>query len=155
IPAWCTACQEHKLNVRLIPRNVATRWNSTYDMLVVARQYSAVIDGITADKKLQLCKYELSEQQWKIVDDLIHIFKQATLLFLKDSASTISQVIPMMDVVDNFLRDAPKRPLHDAVKAALKLAQSTLDRYYSRTDASNVYRIAMGMLLAFTFLFLI
>ncbi|KAE9391422.1 hypothetical protein BT96DRAFT_764932, partial [Gymnopus androsaceus JB14] len=94
LPAWYTACSDYDLPARLIPRDVATQWNSTYDMLVVASKYSAVINKITADKSLKLRKFELSDEQWKIVGNLIHIFKKATLLFSKDSASTISQVVP-------------------------------------------------------------
>ncbi|KAF9056884.1 hypothetical protein BDP27DRAFT_1241926 [Rhodocollybia butyracea] len=75
LPAWHSACREHNCNVQLIPRDVATRWNSTYGMLVVTHQYLEVVDEITANKKLQLRKYELSEQQWKIVDDLIHVLE--------------------------------------------------------------------------------
>jgi hypothetical protein len=38
----------------------------------------------------------------------------------------------------------PKRALHGSIKSALKLAKSTMNKYYSRTDESNVYRIAMS-----------
>lgn len=50
----------------------------------------------------------------------------------------------MMDVIDDFLTGASERDLFPAVKHALGLAKATLDRYYSRTDDSNIYRIAMG-----------
>ncbi|KAE9403727.1 hypothetical protein BT96DRAFT_814525 [Gymnopus androsaceus JB14] len=128
-------------------------------MLIVARKYSEVIDDITSNKSLKLRKYELSDTQWEIVDDLIHvleIFKNATLLFSKDSKdseSTISQVIPMMDVIDDFLvnagpapvTNAPsnKRNLHPAVKAAIALAKATMNHYYLFTDDSNIYWITM------------
>ncbi|KAE9400038.1 hypothetical protein BT96DRAFT_819729, partial [Gymnopus androsaceus JB14] len=155
LPTWRTACKAHHLNVQMIPRDVSTRWNSMYDMLMVARKYSEVIDNVTSSKTLKLRKYELLEEQWGIVDDLIHIFKNATLLFSKDSESTISQVIPMMDIIDDFLIDIdtgslsngpPKRNLHAAVKAAVVLAKATMNCYYSQTDESNVYCIAMGMI---------
>lgn len=55
----------------------------------------------------------------------------------------------MMDIIDDFFGDTPTRNVHAAVKAALKLAQATLNRYYSRTDDSNVYRIAMSKLFHF------
>lgn len=73
LPTWHETCRAHRLTVRLLPRDVATRWNSTYDMLVVARKYSTVIDSITADKALKLRKFELSDDQWVIVDDLIFV----------------------------------------------------------------------------------
>ncbi|KAE9395040.1 hypothetical protein BT96DRAFT_826824, partial [Gymnopus androsaceus JB14] len=144
LPAWREACTTHGLNVRLLPRDVATRWNSTYDMMKVAREYTAVVDEITGNKSLNLRKFELSDKQWDIVDDLLHIFKSATLLFSRDNISTIAQVIPMMDVIDDFFTETPTRMLHPAVKSALTLAQATLNKYYSRTDDSNVYRIAMS-----------
>lgn len=62
-------------SVRLIPRDVKTRWNSTYDMLIVAKEYSAVIDKVTAQRDLKLRAYELSSEEWKIVDDLIYVLK--------------------------------------------------------------------------------
>ncbi|KAE9390825.1 hypothetical protein BT96DRAFT_1063148, partial [Gymnopus androsaceus JB14] len=134
LPAWRDACASHHLKSILLPHDVATCWNSTFDTLVVARKYSAVIDSVTGNKSLKLRRFELSDPQWKIVNDLIfvlNIFKKATLKFSMDSESTILQVIPMMDVINDFLSQNPKRDLHAAVKASLKLAQATLNCYYS------------------------
>ncbi|KAJ7263158.1 hypothetical protein B0H12DRAFT_988313, partial [Mycena haematopus] len=50
LPKWRALCSQHGLNPRLIPRDVATRWNSTFDMLKVAIQYRPVIDAIVSDK---------------------------------------------------------------------------------------------------------
>lgn len=61
--------------VRLIPRDVKTRWNSTYDMLVMALKYRSAIDNITANKALKLRKFELDDDDWKIVLDLIRVLK--------------------------------------------------------------------------------
>ncbi|KAF8171028.1 hypothetical protein K438DRAFT_1459032, partial [Mycena galopus ATCC 62051] len=33
LPAWREACATHGKRVRVIPRDVRTRWNSVYDML--------------------------------------------------------------------------------------------------------------------------
>lgn len=44
-------------------------------MMVVARKYSAVIDAVTANKSLKLRKFELSDKQWGIVDDLLHVLE--------------------------------------------------------------------------------
>lgn len=46
-----------------------------YNMMVVSCEYSAVIDAVTANKILKLHKFELSDKQWRIVDDLIHVLK--------------------------------------------------------------------------------
>ena len=56
------------LTVRMMPRDVATRWNSTYDMLVFALDYHQAIDEITADRDMR--KYKLSEDEWALVQQL-------------------------------------------------------------------------------------
>ena len=48
-----------------------------------------------------------------------------------------------MDRIDNLLSAAAKRPLVPAVKHALKFARASINKYYSKTDASDIYRIAM------------
>jgi hypothetical protein len=50
-----------------------------------------------------------------------------------------------MDRIDAVLENyAGNNPLHPAVKHALSFARKLLDKYYSKTDLSNMYRIAMG-----------
>jgi hypothetical protein len=53
-----------------------------------------------------------------------------------------------MDHIDAHLATAvlnPDYPL--AVQAALAVGKTTLNRYYNKTDHSEVYRIAMGSFL--------
>ena len=50
-----------------------------------------------------------------------------------------------MDRIDNMLQDSASELLTPAVKHALKFTRQIMNKYYSRTDLSNVYRIAMGM----------
>jgi hypothetical protein len=58
-------------------------------------------------------------------------------------------VIPAMDHIDATFTNGiiQKEPLHPAIRAAVQLAKKTLNRYYSLTDSSEVYRIAMGTFL--------
>ncbi len=61
-------------------------------------------------------------------------------------------VIPAIDIIDQMLttftiptrKESTKISFSPAVKTALKLGQQTLNRYYSKTDDSVVYRIAMS-----------
>jgi hypothetical protein len=49
-----------------------------------------------------------------------------------------------MDKLDNHLNPNSKQPYHPAILAAMKLARNKLNRYYSMTDLSSAYRIAMS-----------
>ena len=75
LPAWRAHCVRSNLPICLLPCNVVTRWNSTYDMLVFAVKYRKPIDAITADKALKLRKYELFQEDWVIVKDLVAVLK--------------------------------------------------------------------------------
>ena len=69
LPAWKWCCRKLKKKALLIPRDVITHWNSTYDMLTFSLQYRESIDAITADKTMKLRKYELDDGDWAIVED--------------------------------------------------------------------------------------
>lgn len=82
------------------------------------------------------------------------------MYFSNENHCTITQVLTTMDKIDDLITatvvtsslqpgGAPKCALHSSNKSALKLAKSTLNKYYSRTDDSNIYRIAMGELTHF------
>jgi hypothetical protein len=49
-----------------------------------------------------------------------------------------------MDKLDSHLNPSTQKPYHPAIQAAMKLARKKINRYYSQTDLSSVYRIAMG-----------
>ena len=108
--------------------------------------YRKAVDQVTADKDLKLRKYELDDNDWVIVGDLVSIlekYKKVTLFFSQDGASVMA-MIPAMDKLDNYLNPATKKPYHPAIQAVMKLACNKLNQYYSMTDLSSAYRIAMG-----------
>ncbi|KAJ7235936.1 hypothetical protein C8J57DRAFT_1088527, partial [Mycena rebaudengoi] len=167
LPLWRQKCELHSLPIRLIPRDVATRWNSTYDLLAFAIKYQVVIDDMTMDKATRtLREYDLSKVKWCIINDLVKIFKDATTFFSRDDISSIANVIPTMDVIDHHLTQGLSSTtlpsmqelakssatdasladdqLHPSVRMALLLGKHTMDRYYGHTDQSKVYRIAMS-----------
>jgi hypothetical protein len=57
-----------------------------------------------------------------------------------------------MDRVDELLVEGSESRLHSAVKAAMALARQTMNKYYSKTDLSEVYRLSMGMFFLITML---
>jgi len=48
-----------------------------------------------------------------------------------------------MDRLTDNLNQQTRKPYHPAITAAMKLARNKMDHYYSLTDSSNTYRIAM------------
>lgn len=59
----------------MMPRDVTTRWNSTYDMLEFAVEYREALDAITGDKEMKLRKYEMDNEEWEIARQLRDVLK--------------------------------------------------------------------------------
>ena len=59
----------------IIPRDVTTRWNLTYDMLNFALEYRKAIDVLTTDRQNELQNYELSKREWTIAKQLCDVLK--------------------------------------------------------------------------------
>ena len=50
-----------------------------------------------------------------------------------------------MDHIDNYLATTIRdKSILDGLRGALALGKRTLNRYYTLTDSSDIYRIAMG-----------
>jgi hypothetical protein len=50
-----------------------------------------------------------------------------------------------MDILSNTLNPDTNETYHSSIVTAMNLARKKMDRYYSLTDFSAAYRIAMGM----------
>lgn len=59
----------------MMPRDVSTRWNSTYDMLEFAAKYHAALDIMTADRDMKLRKFELSKKEWGMATELCEVLR--------------------------------------------------------------------------------
>jgi hypothetical protein len=73
------------------------------------------------------------------------MFKDATLFFSRGGTPNIATVIPAMDRIDEVLATSAFDSQYSiSIQAALAMGKKTLNRYYSKTDHSEVYRIAMS-----------
>ncbi|KII83110.1 hypothetical protein PLICRDRAFT_119827, partial [Plicaturopsis crispa FD-325 SS-3] len=102
LPAWTRTLERLGLALRIMPRDVATRWNSTYNMLVFALAYCQAIDDIAGEHSLGLRNFELKEGEWEIAEQLCDILRDATLFFSR-STPNLAMVIPAMDHIDQTL----------------------------------------------------
>ncbi|PIL33222.1 hypothetical protein GSI_04672 [Ganoderma sinense ZZ0214-1] len=148
LPQWRALCVSQKVPNTLLPRDVRTRWNSTFDMLEGALSHKKVVDKMTGDKTNGLRACELSKDEWQTAAQLYKVleyFKEATLFFSQGTPH-LEKVIPAMDKLDKFLTDTSRNgKLQPTIRVASSLAKETLNRYYSYTDMSKAYRIAMVM----------
>lgn len=128
-------------------------------MMSFVLAYREAIDKATADKVLKLRKYELNNEDWIIIKDLVSVlevhqlFKFYSSLILLHYRPTrrqhfFSQLtqqalqqlhIPAMDELDNHPNPHIKNPYHPAIQAAIMLTQKKLNCYYSLTDLLSVY----------------
>jgi hypothetical protein len=60
---------------RVMPRDVTTRWNSTYDMLDFALDHKVPLSAMTSEASNKLRTYELSEEEWGYVEELREVLK--------------------------------------------------------------------------------
>lgn len=63
-----------------MPCNVATNWNSTFEMLTFAYTYRTAYNEITLNQDMKMQEYELSDSDWKIVNDLALVLKVSNSL---------------------------------------------------------------------------
>ena len=65
----------------MMPRDVSTRWNSTYDMVEFATEYRAALDIMTADRDMNLRKFELSKKEWGMANELCEVLHVGFYLY--------------------------------------------------------------------------
>ena len=97
---------------------------------------------------MKLCQYEMDNEEWDIATqlcDILKVFKDATLFFSCNGTPNIATVIPAMDCIDEVLATSAVDCQYSvSIQAALAMGKKTLNRYYSKTNHSEVYRIAMS-----------
>ncbi|RPD53479.1 hypothetical protein L226DRAFT_466841, partial [Lentinus tigrinus ALCF2SS1-7] len=142
------------LNASVLVRSVKTRWNTVTHVLERALEMQDVLDTLCNMAQFnrrtgaRLRRFNLSEDEWKLVDELYRLldpFSFATNQISSSSRALVHEVIPYMDLltehVDRFAADDSLAP---SVRAAAKRGRVILDKYYQLTDETFIYRVAMG-----------
>ena len=82
LPAWAHCLEDLELELKLIPCDVTTWWNSTYDMLSFVLEHQKAIDNYTGDQKNELQGFELTVEEWEVVKQLCDILEVTSTEFL-------------------------------------------------------------------------
>jgi hypothetical protein len=90
VALWHCYCRHFYLEPRIFPGNI-TRWNLTLDMLNFALDYHRAIDAVTTDKTWMLKAYQLKDEEWQIVGDLVVLLEVATVVYYPLTALTLLQ----------------------------------------------------------------
>jgi hypothetical protein len=80
LPEWYRVLERQNMKKRMMPRDVSTRWNSTYIMLQFAIEYQTAIDEISANRHMKLRQYEMSKEEWEMAEQLAKVLKVCIIL---------------------------------------------------------------------------
>ncbi|KAJ3749789.1 hypothetical protein EV360DRAFT_76163, partial [Lentinula raphanica] len=101
-------------NICILPRDVSTRWNSTYNMLYAFVEMKTYVTRLLDSMTNGLGEYQLEDDEWEAIAGLTVALK----------------VIPAMDAIDEAL-------------ASGMVDNQTMNKYYALTDDSDIYRMAI------------
>ncbi|KNE96537.1 hypothetical protein PSTG_10242 [Puccinia striiformis f. sp. tritici PST-78] len=133
-----------------IVQDVRTRWNSTLDQLVSIIRCEKAIMGWQKDKKLGLDrKYHINSVDIQLAKDLVSIlgvFYEQTLQVLTPGSSWLTHIIVFIDEITDLLSNAIKGDDNEyppALRNACRVGLQLTNKYYTLTDCSPLFRIAM------------
>jgi hypothetical protein len=164
LPRWREQVSNTKFKNRVLPRDVATRWNSTYDMLAAFMEMRDSVSQFLDRSSNGLADLLLTDEEWDVIEGLVsalkvrvrlifcsysahcfQILKDATLFFSSNTPN-VAAVIPAMDAIDKAFATGiiANEVLSNPIRHALSIGKRTLNKYYSLTDDSDIYRMAMS-----------
>ncbi|KAL0819743.1 hypothetical protein ABMA28_007791 [Loxostege sticticalis] len=126
-----------------LKQDVATRWNSTYDMLT---RIVAIKDAVIATLALLRNDLSLSTDDWQIIEQaipILKIFNDVTTEISAEKNVTLSKVSPLYKIMSNFvkglLRSAPNTPRMPQIQSLLTTLDQQLDRRFAHLESNDMY----------------
>ncbi|TBU55542.1 hypothetical protein BD310DRAFT_777191, partial [Dichomitus squalens] len=133
---------------------VKTRWNTVAVVLERILELKDVLPELcdmhrfNGDRSARLRRYILSNEEWAVLEQLYRLldpFLFATNDISLSTRGLVHEVIPYMDVLTAHLDDfQDDLSLTSAIRAAAKRGRLMLSKYYSLTDETPIFRIAMS-----------
>ncbi|KAF8274193.1 hypothetical protein EI94DRAFT_1562176 [Lactarius quietus] len=77
---WYKTLSAHSFPHHMMPHDVSTWWNLTFDMLNFMIEYHPTINTMMATQDFELQKYELVPVEWKIAGELHNVLQVGFLL---------------------------------------------------------------------------
>jgi hypothetical protein len=78
LPQWHSRLERDAptaLHGRILPRDVSTHWNSTFDHLSAFVELEEYIDAFTGNREHGLRQFELTSEKWKCVKQLVKVLQ--------------------------------------------------------------------------------
>lgn len=152
--ALIEACKVSHTTFLNLVRAVKTRWNSHAQNLLRTGVLATPVKLLCLDSALALGQYALNSAEWKILMQLsptLQIFINATHYVSRHKTPLLYQIIPLIDKLDSHLLTLMKpntgpngTGLHSTIRHAAYFGRTMLNKYYSKTDGSIMYRVAMS-----------
>ncbi|KAF8585590.1 hypothetical protein K439DRAFT_1561212 [Ramaria rubella] len=143
----------------MMVRSVPTHWNMVAEVIQQALIIEAAIDRLTLlpehnrPRTAHLKRFALNEKEWTLLCQLwplLDCFLQATKRMSSSSIPCVFEVILIIDILTATLdKFASGHAILPAVHAAAAKGRHILDKYYSLTDDSIIYHVAMSTFVLF------
>ncbi|EAU88633.2 hypothetical protein CC1G_01006 [Coprinopsis cinerea okayama7 len=143
------ACKQHNVKYRRIVRDVATRWNSTTEVIKSALDLKEPLNQLVVQTQfnkaggVRLQRFSLDNTEWEILKQLgpmLDMLLYVTTEVSKTSVPLIHDVIPFIDSLTSWFEDYIRDiDLHPTVRHAALRGMLMMNKYYARTDEAVIF----------------
>ncbi|KAJ3755208.1 hypothetical protein EV360DRAFT_20087, partial [Lentinula raphanica] len=147
LPKWRDHVAGTQFKGLVLPRDVSTRWNFTYDMLAAFLAMREPVTEFLDRSRHGLSDFALDDDKWNAIEGLVSVLKvlKEATMFFSTGAPSVAAIIPAMDILDEVFASGIVNTaiLSGPVRHALSIGKRTLNKYYALTDDSYLYRMAI------------